>query len=131
MGEEALVDSKVTDTAALIRALESHNHRPTMAVWHYFTDANDWRLLIAGPSFDPMLPKDESRAYQVVAEALKQSKPASLWISDVKVLKTDNDLLDVVRTLIRTDPSGVIRAHFQDNTVNGVFLKDILVMRSS
>ena len=131
MGEEALVESQIADTAALVEALEHQGDKPSSVVWYYFSDAAEWRLLIAGPSFDALLPKEESRAYQKIAEALGRAQLASITIGEIKLVRTDYELLNAVRFIIGTGPDKLVRAHFKDNSVNGLFIKEMLVLRST
>jgi hypothetical protein len=131
MDEEALVESQISDTISLVKILEGQGDKPSTVIWYYFPDADEWRLLLAGPSFDALLPNQESRAYQRVAEALSKAGVTSLTIGEVKLIKTDYPLLNATRFLIGTPPDAIIRAHFKDNRVNGIFIKEMLVLRSS
>jgi len=131
MGEEALVESQISDTISLVRSLEGQGDNPSSVVWYYFPDADEWRLLLAGASFDALLPGEESRAYQKVAEALTKAEVTSLTIGEVKLVKTDYPLLKATKFLIGTPPDAMVRAHFKDNRVNGIFIKEMLVLRSS
>jgi hypothetical protein len=131
MGEEALVESQIADTIALVKTLESQGDKPSSVVWYYFPDADEWRLILAGPSFDALLPKEESQAYQRIAEALSKAQVSSLTIGEIKLVSTDYPLLNAVRFLIGTAPDAMVRAHFKDNSVNGIFVKEMLVLRST
>ena len=131
MGEEALVESQISDTISLVKCLEGQGDNPSSVVWYYFSDADEWRLLLAGSSFDALLPGDESRAYQKVAEALTKAEVTSLTIGEVKLVKTDYPSLKATKFLIGTPPDAMGRAHFKDNRVNGIFIKEMLVLRSS
>jgi hypothetical protein len=131
MGEEALVESQIADSVSLLRILDGQGDKPSAAVWHYFADADEWRLLIAGPSFDALLPKDESRAYQRVAEALSKAQVVSLSIGEIKVVRTDYPVLNATRFMLKTGPDAIVRAHFKDNRINGIFIKEMLVLRSA
>ena len=131
MGEETLVESQISDSISLIKRLEDQGDKPSIVVWYYFPDAEEWRLLLAGPSFDALLPREESRAYQRVAEALNRAGVKSLTIGEIKLVKTDYPLLKAMRFLIGTPPDAIVRAHFKDNSINGIFIKEMLVLRSS
>jgi hypothetical protein len=131
MGEETLVESQISDSISLIKSLEDQGDKPSIVVWYYFPDAEEWRLLLAGPSFDALLPKEESRAYQRVAEALNRAGVKSLTIGEIKLVKTDYPLLKAMRFLIGTPPDAIVRAYFKDNSINGIFIKEMLVLRSS
>jgi len=131
MAEEALVESLVADSAKLVRELDKQGDQPSNALWYYFSDAEEWRLLVAGKSFDQLLPKDEAQAYQKVARAIGKANLDSLTIADVKLVRTDDSLLAAIKFVVRTPPDGVVRAHFRDNTFNGIFVKEMLVLRAA
>jgi hypothetical protein len=131
MGEETLVESQISDSISLIKSLEDAGDKPTTAIWYYFSDAGEWRLLLAGQTFDALLPKDESHAYKKIAEALSKAQLSSLTISEIKLVRTDYPLLKATQHLIKTPADAVIRAHFKDTSVNGTFIKEMLILRSS
>jgi hypothetical protein len=80
MGQEALVESQVADAIELVKKLDSDGVAPTLAVWHFYDDAAEWRLILAGPFFDPLLPAKEPIACRKIAEALAQTSPSSLFL---------------------------------------------------
>ena len=131
MGEETLVESQISDSIALVKNLENQGNKPSAVVWYYFPDAGEWRLLLAGSTFDSLLPKEESHAYQIAAQALNNSQVTSLTIGEIKLVRTDYPLLTAMRFLIGTPSDAIVRAHFKDNSINGIFIKEMLVLRSS
>lgn len=131
MAEEALVESLVSDSVKLVGELDKQGDGPSNALWYYFSDAEDWRLLIAGPTFDQPLPKQEDQAYQRVATGITKADLDSLTIADVKLVRTDDPLLVATKFVMRTPAQGVVRAHFRDNTFNGIFVKEMLVLRAA
>ena len=131
MAEEALVESLVSDSAKLVAELDSQSDGPSNALWYYFSDAEEWRFLIAGTTFDRLLPKDENQAYQKVAKAITTAALASLTIADVKLVRTDDPVLVATKFVISTPAHAVVRAHFRDNTFNGIFVKEMLVLRAA
>jgi len=48
MGEKALVESQVVDAIELIKKLDAVSAAPTLAVWYFYDDAAEWKLLLAG-----------------------------------------------------------------------------------
>ena len=131
MAEEALVESSVTDSVKLVEELDKQGDTPSNVLWYFFSDAEVWRLLVAGKTFDALLPREESQAYQKIARAIGSAKLTSLSIADVKVVRTDDSLLVATKCVIKTPANGVVRAHFRDNTFNGVFVKEMLVLRAA
>jgi hypothetical protein len=131
MGEKALVESQMADAAKLLQVLDSAREGPTVAVWYYYEDIDEWRLIIAGPSYDALLPKQESIAYRKLAEALTKASLASVSVSDLKLLQTSSPLIQALRFLVRTPPNAIGRAHFSNTTLNGIFMKEMIIIRSA
>src|SRR5713101_1306834 len=117
MGETALVEGKVTDAIQLIQKLDASGDGPSMAIWYFYDDADEWRLLIAGPTFDVFLPKQEAVAYRKLVEAIASLSLASLSVSDLKLLETKAPLAQSLRHLISTGPKGIVRAYFTNTTL--------------
>jgi len=131
MAEETLVESLVGDSLKLVEELDKQGDTPSNVLWYFFSDAEEWRLLVAGQTFDCLLPKDEGQAYQKIARALGNANLSSLTIADVKLVRTDDAVLVATKRVVKTPPDGVVRAHFRDNTFNGIFVKEMLVLRAA
>jgi hypothetical protein len=112
MDQETLVEERISDAVLLIRALEELGDKPSAAVWYYFADAEQWRLLVAGETLDDLLPKEAAQAYLKIAAGLRKACVSTLSIGEVKVVRTDDPLLKAGRTLFRTGPDALVRAHF-------------------
>lgn len=131
MGEKPLVEGLTVDSFEFIKGLDKLNSHPSLAAWYFYEDANDWRLIIAGPYFDQYLPKQEALAYQRVSEAISQNNLQSLSISLVKVIRTDDALSKALGFLVGTPPDGLVQASFTDTTLNGIFIKEMIILRSA
>lgn len=130
MGEEALVESKITDAISLVQQLDLEGMPPSLALWYFYNDAAEWRLLIAGSEFDALLPKQESVAYQKLVKSMSNVPLSSLSLSDVKLIEGQSPLPLAIHRLIGTGPRGIVRAHFSDTTLNGIFIKEMVILRS-
>lgn len=131
MGEKALVDSQVADSVELIQYLDSIGSAPSSAFWYYFGDADDWRLVLAGESFDQHLPKNEYIAYKIIAESISAKEIASISVSDIKLMRRDDPIVKTLRFLIGTSPTVIAKAHLTNTTINGIFIQEMLILRSS
>ena len=131
MGETALVEGLIGDSVALTKKLDENATSPTFVALYYYDDADEWRLLIASPTLDQLLQKHEAVAYRKVIAALSSTSPAALSISGLKLVPTSYQLLKALSFLVRTGPQGVVRAHFRDCTVNGIFIKEVIILRSA
>ena len=131
MGEDALVDIQVTGAIELLRKLDDTGHGPSLAAWYYYDDANEWRLLIASSELDTLLSKQEALAYRVIVSALTSLQQPSLGLSQLKIIGTTSPLAKAFSFLLKTAPNGIVQAHFTNMTLNGLFLKEVILLRSA
>jgi len=131
MGEKALVENQIADAIKLIQKLDADGRAPSLVAWYYYDDADEWRLLIAGSTFDALLPKQEAVAYKYLVETMASLSLSSLTISDLKLVGTKSSLPQALRVLIQTGPDGIVRAHFTNTTLNGIFIKEMIILRST
>ena len=131
MGEKALVESQIADAVQLIQKLDADGNSPSLAAWYFYDDVDVWRLVIAGPAFDALLPKQEAVAYRKLVEAMANLSLSSLSVSDLKLVSTNSPLPQALRILIRTSSTGTSRAHFANTTLNGIFMKEMIILRSA
>jgi hypothetical protein len=131
MGEKVLVDSQIADSVELIKHLDSTGSPPSAAFWYYYEDADDWRLVLAGESLDQHLQKNEHVAYKLIAEAISTKEIVSISVSDIKLMQRADPLVKTLRFLMNTGPAGIARAHLTNTTINGIFIQEILILRSS
>lgn len=103
-------------------------HPPTVALWFYSSDADQWRLLLGSPELDKLEP---TAAYKLIAEILTNQKDTSVQISDTKVVKTSEPLVAALRAMIKTGDSPMVaNVRLTSNYFNGVFIPDALLYRS-
>lgn len=131
MAETTMVEGLIEDSIELINKLDEGDYKPAKAIWYYYDDVDTWRLIISNPEFDKLLPKQEPLAYKVIAEAVNSKELSSLSISEVKLMKSDDPLLSTLGFLVGTGPDNIIRANFSDTTINGIFIKEMIIMRSA
>ncbi|MFT3746282.1 MAG: hypothetical protein QM785_18565 [Pyrinomonadaceae bacterium] len=131
MGEKALVESQISDGIELVKKLDERNAGLSFAAWYYYDDVEDWRLLLAGSELDRLLKQNESIAYHLIFEEMTKLPLASISIADIKIVASDSALPATVAVMIQTPPNALVRTHFTDNFVNGIYLKEMFVIRSS
>lgn len=129
MGEKTLVEME--SAIQLTQQLDRAGSSPSFVCWYYYDNADEWRLVVAGPAFDSLLPNQEPLAYQKIIEAIAKIPQTSLSGSDIKVISTASPLVQAARMLAHTDATGFARAHFTNCTINGIFIKEVVIFRSS
>lgn len=131
MAETTLVEGLIKDSIQLILQLDIGEYKPNKVVWYYYEDVDTWRLIIVSNEFDKMLPKEEPLAYKIIAEAINKADLSSLSISEVKLLKNDDPLMGTLGFLIKTGYNNIMQANFSNTTINGIFIKDMIILRSA
>jgi hypothetical protein len=131
MGETALVESQIEDAVALVRKLDERRSAPSLAAWCLSDDDERWRLLIAGPTFDPLIARGLSLAYLEIVGALAEIHTSYLAGSQVKLIPTTSPLARAIGGMSGTDPRELTKAHYGTNLINGIFIKKMIVLRSA
>jgi hypothetical protein len=131
MAETALVKGLIQDSIQLVQQLDVGQYKPSKVVWYYYDDVDTWRLIVVSGEFDKMLPKNEPLAYKIIAEAINAIDLSSLSISEVKLMKSDEPLVGTLGFLVGTGPDNITQANFSNTTINGIFIKDMVILRSA
>jgi hypothetical protein len=131
MAETALVEGLIQDSIQLVQQLDVGQYKPSKVVWYYYDDVDTWRLIVVSGEFDKMLPKNEPLAYKIIAEAINAIDLSSLSISEVKLMKSDEPLVGTLGFLVGTGPDNITQANFSNTTINGIFIKDMVILRSA
>ncbi len=131
MGDTVLVGAKVPDSIELIKNLDASGDRPTFAVWVFYDDTDEWRFLIAGPTFDKLLPNQRKVAYRKLVDVMAKMPYSSLSLSDLQILDTKAPIVQAVRRLVHTGPNATLHARYSNTTLNGIFIKEMVILRAA
>lgn len=131
MAETTLVECLIEDTIELVKKLDESKYKPTKVMWYYYDDVDTWRLIIVNKEIDKLLPNKEPLAYKIIAEIINEKNLSALSISEIKLMKSDDALVKTTSFLIGTGKDSLMKASFSDTTINGIFIKDMLIMRSA
>ena len=96
------------------------------ALWFYFSDAQEWRLLVATPLYDAEGPL---KAYTRVSEVLAQESLADdLPLSRVAVVSPQQPQIALLRSAVSIGPK-IDGIRFQRNVINGVLIEDAFIYK--
>ena len=127
MDQAALVESKIEAGTALLSALDALGFPIKSAFWNY-SDETGWRLVIASQL---VRERGVREAYQRVNQALFGLRGIDLALSDVSLVPDTEPLVALLARAISTGPSDLSRIRFTGNAINGVFIEDALIYRST
>ena len=130
MAKEPLVDPEIRAGEELLKALDKAGLIVRTAFWFYQPDAEQWRFVVATPVVDNSGP---TAAYVEVLKALRSlvSEDAKISPSDISVVSPGSELPRLISAAIHTGPESSAPMRFRANTVNGVYIDDAIVYRSS
>jgi hypothetical protein len=121
-----LSDKLIKGGEELLKQLDSADVVVNAALWFYFSEADNWKLLISLPT---LIPKGPKTAYREVQKAL--SRVGGEWalsLKDVAIAKPDAPLLRLLRFGVRTG-HGINHIRFSRNVINGQLIEDAYIYR--
>lgn len=127
MDNQVLVDRNIVEGKELIEALDRRDLNIKAAMWFYFEESDEWKLLIATPMVDKKGTKEVYRLIQTVIGEMSESK-TSVSFKDVLVLSPKDDPITLVGNVIRTGP-GLSGIRFTKNVINNKLIDDAYIYR--
>lgn len=126
MDKTSLVGPDVAAGSGLLRDLDRGGVPVRSSFWLHLSDEDEWRLYIASPLVDESGPR---AAYEVLMPYLQQHP--TIPVSAVTVASPSSDLVNLIGVALRTDAHGTDPIRFKGNTINGVYLDDAFIYRST
>ena len=121
-----LDEGQITAGADLLEQLDAANVHVGAALWYYFPDNENWRLLLSLPRLVRQGPR---AAYREVQKALsKLGGEVAISLDDVAITKPEDRVFKLLRIAISTRP-GISRLRFSRNVINGELVEDALIYR--
>jgi hypothetical protein len=127
MVETHLTKEMVDIGAAFVRKLDEHGLRPDAALWLYFPEEQQWKLIIAEGKVGTEGPK---KVYQKMQQILADFPDdiSGLSLDDVALSRPDAPTIALLRVAIRTGP-GISGIRFKNNVINGTLVEDAYIYR--
>jgi hypothetical protein len=126
MAKETLVNEYIDEAINLISELDNNNFIIDSALWFYFLDADEWRLLIATPLVDKI---GTLETYKKFIEFIKDKTIfIHTPIRKLTVISPNDPLIRLLKVAIKTGPT-ISRIRFQNNIINNTQIEDALIYR--
>jgi hypothetical protein len=97
MYKKILVSDLIVEGQQLIAALKRNRFPIAGALWSYFPEAMEWRLVIASPATDSSGPL---AAYTRVQRVLASTHPAQLTLSDIVLVSPLSHDYETLRSTV-------------------------------
>ncbi len=113
--------------AVFVRKLDEHGLRPDAALWLYFPEEEQWKLIISNSDVAKVGPKEIYRKIQEIL-AKYADEISELSLDDVALSKPDAPIISLLRIAIKTGP-GISGIRFKNNVINGTLIEDAYIYR--
>ncbi len=122
-----MVDSDIRNGRELVRILDRKDFPLYGALWFYFSESDEWRLLLATSLVDEVGPRETyTRVRKVLSQKIKPSQRIPL--KRISVLSPGDELIQLLGTVIKTGRT-ISGTRFRHNTINGILIEDAYVYR--
>ena len=112
----------ILDGQKLVEALLRNRFPIVSALWFYYNESLEWRLVIVSPSVDQVGPL---AAYGRVQRVLAGSKPSRLTLTDIALMSPQSQDYQNLRALVSSP--GRIRTGMPAGSLNNVIFDDTYV----
>jgi hypothetical protein len=128
MDKTALVEPYIEDGRRLIDALERAEFPISAALWYYFPESDDWRLVVASSLVDRLGPL---QAYNQVQKVLATLPPDfSLSLKEISVVSPKRPLIQTLKGVVHVGPNEHGR-RLRQSTIDGQFVEDAYIYRTT
>ena len=126
---DALSEQMIEAGAKLIERLDADDAEVKSAFWFFSSEDNKWKLIIASTLVGSEGPK---KFYMRVIKANQTANAEEVVVSlhDIEVVNTNRQIVQLMKTIINTG-NGISGIRFSRNTINGVFIEDAYIYRTS
>lgn len=127
---EILTENMTHSAEHLIAQLDKNEAQIRSAFWFFNPDKKMWRLILASPLVSSEGPK---RFYQRILDASKELNDDAELISlhDITASTMSNKIVQLIKIAITTGNSDIKEIRFFRDAINGTFIEDSLIYRSS
>lgn len=126
---EVLSEQMITAGSKLVERLDVSNSEVKSAFWLFSPEERFWRLIVASPLVITEGPKNFYKRI-VAVNQLATEKEWVISLNDIGVVGTDHQIVQLIRHAIGTG-NGISGIRFSRNTINGYFIEDAFVFRST
>ena len=130
MAEELLVGNTLTNEMIqfgndFISLLDKKKFSIDAALWFYYPNIYQWRLILSMPEVNVKGPKV---AYQKIQNALKKLDFGKISLQQIHILDMSDPLIMLLKSAIKTG-KGISGIRFTQNTINGILIEDAYIYR--
>jgi hypothetical protein len=127
MAQETLLDSHIESGKILLNELDGRDFHIVTAMWFFYPDISEWKLLLYSPEFekkDPILLYTEiSKIIDFLSENIQ-----GITLETIKLILKNDSLLKLFKSIIHV--GGISTVRMTSNYFNGIYIDDALIYRN-
>ena len=129
MAKEVLLESDITAGARLIEELDKKGADVSAALWFFYPDLSEWKLLLVSPTFEK---NGLTASYTMVSEVISSIGDVnkSISIDNMKIVKNNDPMMRLLKGIVRSG-KGLNTIRMTSNMMNGIYVQDALIYRNT
>jgi hypothetical protein len=131
VAKDSLVTPEIEAGQELLKAIDREGLPVRTAFWYYLPDSEQWRLILASPLVDESGPSAAYGRVQGILDKLELPMRDALPLAGISVVSPASELPRLISAAIRTAEDSSSPISFKANTVNGVYIDNAIIYRSS
>lgn len=120
-------EPKINEGRELLKELDKQGLNPEVAMWFYIPDGNIWRFVVGSSSFNDKTIQTQYSDFVNKYKDLEQIK--AVGIENITLLPSNNNLIALLKNVIRTGSKDIGDIRFTSNVINGVLIDDAVIYR--
>lgn len=127
MDKTTLVSTDISDGKKLLQTLDRSTFKVSSALWFYFKEFDEWRLVLASKYVDKHGPK---KAYTFIQKKLENMEPPlGIKLSDISLVGPDSDSINKLRVAVKTGPKDIADMRITHTVVDNTMIEDVHIYR--
>jgi len=127
MVKDTLLDSHIAAGKILLQELDAREFNITTAMWFYYPDFEEWKLLLFSPQFDEI---GQRESYTKISEIITDlgQKVGMISLMAIKLIFKNDPLLKLFKNIIHIE--GISTVRMTSNYLNGIYVDDAVIYRN-
>lgn len=127
MVAKPLTENMIRSGAALVAMLDKRGLAPDAALWFYFPDIGEWKLVLAEVKLSRQGPRV---FYKLIQDVISKADPPleEVPLDSVALAAPNAPIISLLSSAVQTGP-GISGIRFTNNVVNGTVIEDAYIYR--
>jgi len=127
---EMLSEEMIKAGKELLKQLDSTKSEVKSCFWFFFPEEKTWKLIIASPLVREEGPRSFYKRIVDINRQIENSEKKTISLNNIVTVNTENEIVKLLGFSVKTD-NNISNIRFTGNTVNGIYIEDAYIYRSS